>query len=149
MPKTDNALFAEISENCLLTRTRKIARVVTGIYDQELRPHGINSPQFSLMVVIGRLGPASRAEIGRANYQDRSTLTRNLQPLLAEGWIEEIESDEGGRRRPIRLTKAGRLLLGEAAGAWRTAQEKARDILGNMGVNAVMDMAGALPLQVP
>jgi DNA-binding MarR family transcriptional regulator len=149
MTTSDKSLFAEITGHCLLTRTRKISRVVTGIYDHELRPYGLNSPQFSLLVVIARLGPASRAEIGRANYQDRSTLTRNLQPLLSAGWVAEIESGEGGRRRPIELTKAGKALLGDAADAWRTAQEKARDILGNMGVNAVMDIAGALPLQVP
>jgi hypothetical protein len=56
-------------------RTRRISRVVTNIYDQALRSHGVNASQFSLLVLIAKLGGASRAEIGRANYQDRSTLT--------------------------------------------------------------------------
>jgi DNA-binding MarR family transcriptional regulator len=147
MKTTDTAVLAEITHHCLLTRTRKISRIVTGIYDQELRPYGINSPQFSLLVVISRLGPASRAEIGRENAQDRSTLTRNLQCLLSEGWVEEVLSDTGGRRRPIVLTKAGNELLQNAAPAWRTAQTQAKRILGKVGVTAVMDIARALPLQ--
>jgi DNA-binding MarR family transcriptional regulator len=140
-------MFLEITRGCLLTRTRKISRVVTGIYDQELRPLGINSPQFSLLVIISRLGPASRADIGRENFQDRSTLTRNLQPLLSEGWVEEIASEAGGRRRPLVLTKAGHELLCNATPAWREAQRKAKRVLGKLGATAVMDIARALPVQ--
>jgi DNA-binding MarR family transcriptional regulator len=134
-------VISEITRECLLTRTRKISRVITGIYDQELRPFGVNSPQFSLLVVISRLGAASRAEIGRANHQDRSTLTRNLQLLLVGGWIEEIPHEAGGRSRSIVLTKVGKDLLHEAAPAWRTAQMQAKSLLGKEGVTAVTHIA--------
>jgi DNA-binding MarR family transcriptional regulator len=144
MKTNENPVIQEITRNCLLTRTRRISRVITAIYDQELRPFGINSPQFSLLVVISRLGPASRAEIGRANNQDRSTLTRNLQLILSEGWVEEIPHDAGGRSRPIMLTKAGKDLLQEAVSAWRKAQARANTLLGEAGVNAVTDIADAL-----
>ena len=135
----------EVSRTCLLTRTRRISRILTGIYDERLRPFGINSPQFTLLVLISRLGSAKRAEIGRANYQERSTLTRNLQVMLAAGWLEEVRHDAGGRRRPIKVTKAGRNLLQRAAPAWRAAQAQARTLLGTPGVSAVMDIANELP----
>jgi DNA-binding MarR family transcriptional regulator len=134
----------EISRSCLLTRTRQIARVLTGIYDQELRPFGINSPQFTLLVVISRLGSASRAEIGRYNHQDRSTLTRNLQLILSEGWVEEVQLEAGGRSRPIALTKAGKDLLHAAAPAWRAAQKRANAVLGEDCVNAITSVADDL-----
>jgi DNA-binding MarR family transcriptional regulator len=134
----------EITRNCLLTRTRRISRVITGIYDQELRPFGINSPQFSLLVVIFRLGPASRAEIGRANHQDRSTLTRNLQLMLSAGWVKEIPHEAGGRSRSIVPTKAGKDLLHDAAPAWRAAQKQAKVLLGEDGVTAITDIADDL-----
>lgn len=140
-------VIAEISGNCLLTRTRRIARVLTAIYDQALRPFGINSPQFTLLVVISRLGPASRAEIGRQNHQDRSTLTRNLQLILSQGWVEEIRDPATGRGRPLVLTKAGKDLLHKAAPAWRAAQVEARLVLGKAGVAAVMHIADELPPQ--
>ncbi|WP_394835929.1 MarR family winged helix-turn-helix transcriptional regulator [Pendulispora rubella] len=139
----------EITRNCLLTRTRRIARVLTGMYDHEMRPFGINSPQFTLLVLISRLGPVSRAEIGRRNHQERSTLTRNLQLMLSEGWVEEIQQEAGGRSRPIVLTSAGRELLHRATPAWRAAQAQAKRLLGEAGVNAVMDIANELPQQGP
>lgn len=140
-------VISEITRDCLLTRTRRISRVITGIYDQALRPFGLNSPQFSLLVVISRLGPASRAEIGRVNHQDRSTLTRNLQLLFSEGWVEEIPHNVGGRSRPLALTQAGQNLLHSAAPAWRAAQAQAKGVLGAAGVSAVMEIANDLPQQ--
>ncbi len=74
-PETaDASVVGEIARNCLMTRIRRISRIITNMYDQALRPHGINAPQFSLLVIIAGLGGASRAEIGRANYQERSTM---------------------------------------------------------------------------
>jgi DNA-binding MarR family transcriptional regulator len=140
----DNGFVDEISRHCLLTRTRRISRVITGIYDEGFRPIGINSPQFSLLTVIARIGPASRADIGRANHQERSTLTRNLQLMLSEGWVEEVTQERGVKNRSIALTKAGRDLLDEAVPAWRSSQKKARKLLGEEGVSAVKSIADDL-----
>ena len=130
-----------IDSTCVLMRARLISRVVTGIYDDRLRPFGIGSPQLVLLVVIFRLEPATRAEIGRFHHQDRSTLTRNLKLILSEGWAEEIQGEAGGRGRPIVLTQAGKDLVREAAPAWRVAQAEAQALLGKDGVAAVMDVA--------
>lgn len=142
----DAGVVGEITRYCLLTRTRRISRIITNIYDQALRPFGVNAPQFSLLVLIAKLGGASRAEIGRANYQERSTLTRNLALLLTEGWVEEMVSDQGGRSRPLALSQAGRELLASAAPAWRTAQMKAKQLLGEEGVTAIVGVADSIPL---
>lgn len=140
----NDLLIDEITRNCLLTRTRQISRVITAIYDKHLRPFGIKSPQFSLLVVICRLGSPNRAEIGRANSQERSTLTRNLELLISEGWVKEVQHEEGGRGRPIVLTKAGRELLHKAAPAWRAAQKQAKGLLGEDGVSVVIGIAHGL-----
>jgi DNA-binding MarR family transcriptional regulator len=144
-PSPDAGLVGEITAQCLMTRTRRLSRVITGLYDHALRPHGVNAPQFSLLVLIARLNGASRAEIGRANRQERSTLTRNLALLLEQGWVEERPSPRGGRSRPIVITDAGRRLLDEAAPAWREAQAEARRLLGEEGAAALAGMADRLP----
>jgi len=141
-------LVGEVAQGCLLTRTRRISRVITSIYDEALRPYGVNSPQFSLLVLIAKLNGASRAEIGRANHQERSTLTRNLAILLKEGWIDEIVP-KGGRSRPIIITEAGCELLTSAGSAWRSAQLKAHQLLGESGVTAVIAIADRLPVDPP
>jgi DNA-binding MarR family transcriptional regulator len=137
-----------MAHDCLLMRTRLVSRVVTSIYDEALRPFGIVSPQFALLLVIAKIGPASRAEIGRFHRQDRSTLTRNVKPMLSAGWIEEVQDGERGRARRIAVTNAGRRLLQEAAPAWRSAQRRTRAKLGD-GMDVVADTANGLMKEHP
>ena len=140
------SLVTEVVEHCLMTRTRRISRVVTSLFDQALRPHGLSSSQFSLLVLIARMNGASRAEIGRANHQERSTSTRNLQLVLDQGWAEEIMPKKG-RSRPIMISKAGRELLAQAMPAWRAAQVKAKQLLGADGASAIVQLSAGLPVE--
>src|SRR5271170_4068877 len=137
-------VIAEIDNGCVLMRARLIARVLTALYDEELRPFGIGSPQFALLVIIFGIQPATRAEIGRYYHQDRSTLTRNLKILLSEGWAEEIPGEGGGRGRPIVLTKAGKDLLVKGAPTWHVAQARAKALLGEGGVIAITSIADGI-----
>ena len=134
-------LIREIGSTCVLMRTRLISRVITAIHDEALQPFGIGAAQFVLLVVIGTLEPASRAEIGRYHRQDRSTLSRNLKVILAEGWAEEDPTRVQGRIRPLCLTKAGKDLLTKATPAWRKAQVDAKAVLGQGGTDTVMAVA--------
>ncbi|WP_454757916.1 MarR family winged helix-turn-helix transcriptional regulator [Cupriavidus campinensis] len=137
---------AEILQHCVMTRARQISRVLTAAYDQALRPFGINATQFTLLVLVHELGPISRADLGRRNHHDRSTLTRNLQPLLAAGWITEDAAEAAdGRSRPLSVTRAGKSMLKAAAPAWAQAQAAARAMMGDDGVAAIMGIAGKLP----
>jgi DNA-binding MarR family transcriptional regulator len=145
-PEAIASLVTEVVEHCLMTRTRRISRVVTSLFDQALRPHGLSSSQFSLLVLIARMNGASRAEIGRANHQERSTSTRNLQLVLDQGWAEEI-IPEKGRSRPIMISKAGRELLAQALPAWRAAQVKAKQLLGVDGASAIVQLSAGLPVE--
>ncbi|MBU8976028.1 MULTISPECIES: MarR family winged helix-turn-helix transcriptional regulator [unclassified Lysobacter] len=139
-------LVNEVTGGCLMTRTRRISRVITNLFDQELRPFGLNASQFSLLVLIARMDGASRAEIGRANHQERSTSTRNLQLVLDQGWADELVPDKG-RSRPIVISPAGRELLAQAMPAWRAAQAKAKRLLGQHGAAAIVDLASGLPAE--
>jgi DNA-binding MarR family transcriptional regulator len=94
-------VIAEIASKCLLLRTRLVSRVIANIYDEELRPFGLASVQFTLLVAVHQMGPATRADIGRFLHQDRSTLTRNMRAILSEGWVEEIHEGADGRKRLV------------------------------------------------
>lgn len=87
-------------------------------------------------------------ELGRRNHQDRSALTRNLQPLIAQKWISEGVLGTDGRSRLLSLTEQGEALLHTAAFAWSSAQTRARAILGEVGIKALMDIASGLPERV-
>ncbi|WP_413734010.1 MarR family winged helix-turn-helix transcriptional regulator [Sodalis sp. RH21] len=140
-PAVDKEVISEMGDTCVLMRARLISRVITAIHDEELAALGIGSAQFALLVVIYQIEPVTRAEIGRYNHQDRSTLTRNMRLLLEQGWIEEIRNPGSARGRPVLLTQAGKDLLYSAEPGWRAAQARARTLLGKQGVSAVMATA--------
>ena len=54
---------------------------------------------------------------------DGTTLTRNLQPLLKNEWIQ-IDREEDQRVRLISITKPGRQVLDEAVPLWRQVQSQ-------------------------
>jgi DNA-binding MarR family transcriptional regulator len=142
------SVSAQIARQCVLTRTRQIARVLTALYDEALRPLGINAPQLSLLVLITEHGPLSRAALGRKNHHDRSTLTRNLQPLIAQGWVADGQPAADGRSRALSVTPAGEALLNSAGPAWTAAQERAASLLGAESANALVSIAAGLPAAI-
>jgi DNA-binding MarR family transcriptional regulator len=137
-------LIEEMACNCLMGRTRLVARVITNIYDEVLHPLGLKASQLNLLVVVAKAGPVRRADIGRLLHLDRSTLTRNLQIMLNNDWITEVQDHSDARGLPLRITKKGAALLAEAAPAWRKAQRRAQSLLGEQGTSILTKMAGNL-----
>jgi DNA-binding MarR family transcriptional regulator len=124
----------------VLMQARLLSRSVTEIFDETLRPFGISSAQFVLLSVIGQTGPTTRAQIARLQHLDRSTLTRNLKKILAEGWVEEVRENADGRSRPIALAAAGKDLLIHGQPAWLAAQAQTQELLGNDGAMALISI---------
>jgi DNA-binding MarR family transcriptional regulator len=114
-------------------QTRRLSRAVTEICDAKLQPFGISAVQFSLLEVINRLAPATRAAIARNQKLDKSTLTRDLKSILCQGWIKEVRHGANGRNRPVALTTAGKQLLLETESAWRAAQDEVKALLRHHG----------------
>ena len=125
-------LIIETDDNVLI-RTRRLSRAVTGIYDVKLRPFGISAVQFSLLEMIGRMEPTTRAALARKQELDKSTLTRDLKSIFLEGWVEEVREQANGRSRPIALTKSGKQLLADAESAWLDAQNEVKLLLRKQG----------------
>jgi len=122
-----------IARECLGVRARLLNRVVSRIYDEELRPFGIKVSQLSVLVAVS-LEPGLRpVEVGRRLRLEKSTLSRNLQRLGVRGWIE---IDDG-----VRLTGSGKHLLEEVGPAWSAAQKRVRALLGRKGSAALAKVA--------
>lgn len=119
-------------------RTRRLSRAVTEIYDRKLQPFSIGAVQFSLLEVIGRLAPITRAAIARNQKLDKSTLTRDLKSIFSEGWAQEVRERANGRSRPIALTERGKQLLLDAQPVWLAAQREVNSLLGEERFAAFM-----------
>jgi DNA-binding MarR family transcriptional regulator len=127
---------AEVIRDCIATRLRMANRVITKVYDDALRPFGLRVTQMSMLVVAADRGLIRQTEIGSELQLDDSTLSRNLERMRANGWLEEV-SGEDARVHSYRLTVAGRTLLVRALPAWKGAQKEANRLLGDAGVQAL------------
>ena len=131
---------AEVVRDCIATRLRMANRVITKVYDDALRPLSLKVTQLSMLVVAEDRGHIRQSEVGSELQLDDSTLSRNLELMRANGWMEEAPADDA-RVHSYRLTEAGRTLLEKAIPAWRGAQKEARRLLGAAGVQAIRRFA--------
>lgn len=134
-------IIDQIACECLLSRVRKLDRMITGIYDAELRPFGLKASQTNLLVLVAKAGPIRRIEIGKRLCLDPSTLTRNLKIMLTNGWIQEIADGEDGRGLPVQITVHGRDLLNQIGPSWRKAQTRTEKFLGDAGAALLRKLA--------
>ena len=106
---------------CSSFKLRQLTRRVSQHFDHIVGSAGLKTTQYSLLSHIAKLGPVRPGELAAAMEMDASTLTRNLQPLLKQGWVEVGPGDDG-RSRLVRVTEAGRVKRAEAQRDWKRAQ---------------------------
>ena len=80
-------------------------------------------------------------------HLEKSTLSRDLERMRANGWVESLPGDDA-RTSLLRVTPAGRKLLEKSAPAWRQAQQEAEDLLGKEH-SASLGRAAASLLPLP
>src|ERR1700730_3508925 len=133
MEKPTNPSIDTIAKTCIAGRLRLLNRVVTGFYDDALRSLGLRVSQLNILIVTAKLGLARPAQICDILQLDASTLSRNVKPLQAHGWLEVVP-DEDARAQPFRLTPQGKRLIEKAVPAWEEAQRQATELLGDEGI---------------
>jgi DNA-binding MarR family transcriptional regulator len=116
-------------QGCTNLKLRQLMRRVTQHYDAEVGKTGLKGTQYSLLSYVCKLGPIRPGDLAREMKVDASTLTRNLKPLVAAGWLE-LAPGSDGRSRLVSVTEAGREKRTEAQRRWRVAQEGINHILG-------------------
>jgi DNA-binding MarR family transcriptional regulator len=114
---------------CACQNLRRLTRLITRIYDQELRKAGIEVTQFGLLTGLAALGEANQKTLSAGFALDSTTLTRTLALLRREGWIR-IKPGKDRRERILRLTEAGRRQLATAQPHWQEAERRLKQTLG-------------------
>ena len=133
MGKPTTSSIDTISRTCIAVRLRLLNRVVTNLYDDALRPLGLKVSQLNVLIVAAKLGLARPAQVCDILQLDASTLSRNVKPLQAHGWLEVVP-EEDARAQPFRLTHQGKRLIEKAVPAWEEAQRRATELLGEEGI---------------
>ena len=134
------------SKACTHDTLRRLMRRLSQHYDGRLKPSGLKTTQYSLLSHVTRLGPIRPGELAAVMEMEPSTLTRNLQSLIANGWVV-VGAGADGRSRSVEATGAGRAKRSEAQREWKRAQLALNERLGPQRVarlHAVIDECLAL-----
>jgi DNA-binding MarR family transcriptional regulator len=119
----------EVRDTCLCLHLQRASRAVARRFDAALRPLGLTSGQFSLLMSLNRPEPASIGSVSALLAMDRTTLTANLKPLERRGWVTVTVDAADRRTRRLRLTSAGRVMLSSALPIWRQTQAEIEALL--------------------
>lgn len=133
-------------KGCTHLRLRSLSRHLARLYDAEVSKSGLKTTQYSLLSHVLHLGPLRPTDLAQGMNIEASTLTRNLKPLVAAGWLTQGEGPDA-RSRLIAITEAGRSKRAEAKAHWLAAQEKLNARLGLervIALHALIDESIAL-----
>ena len=131
-----------MARTCACFNFRKASRSVTQLFDQILAPTGLRSTQLVILITTQLLGQSSIARLARELVMDRSTLTRNLKPLMNLGLLRF--SQDGGKQKAVELTVEGQAALLRAAPYWNQAQTQLVDRFGQESWNRIMSDLNAI-----
>ena len=114
---------------CTNLKLRQLTRRVSQHYDRIVAQADLKTTQYSLLSHVVQLGPIRPGDLAQRMEMDASTLTRNLQPLVAQGWVE-VGAGDDARSRLVTATEAGRAKRVEAQREWKRAQLALNERLG-------------------
>ncbi len=127
---------------CVAFRARRLARLATRSYDNELKDTGLTVQQFSVLNVLGSRGPNGAGDLAKILDLEKSTMSRNILLLRKKGLIAAARDAPG--RAPLKLTPKGRRVLSKALPKWQKAQQAALDAIGKDGGALLDRMTAAL-----
>ena len=137
------SLIRSMSQQCIAVRIRLLSRMVTNIYDSALSPFGVKLNQISILVFVHLAGEVGYDALCRRLKMEKSTASRNIERMKKKGWLNIVSVKEE-RRKILRITPAGEVLLGKVHGVWEDAQKKALNLLGEEGAEVLCGIANGI-----
>ncbi len=122
----------QMLESCIAGRTRLLNRVITGIFDEALRPAGLRNGQLTILCLVCYMGRVKPRELEKILQMDASTISRNVRRLESRGWLRTLPARDQ-RSHWVALEPAGLRQIEEALPAWEEAQQRALQLLGESG----------------
>lgn len=129
-------------QGCTNLKLRQLNRMVTRHYDPYVAEAGLKNTQYALLSYAVKLGPIRPGDLARCMQMDASTLTRNMQSLVVQGWLK-IGAGEDARSRLVEATEAGHAKQAEGQLAWKKAQVALNERLGVERVTALHELLDA------
>lgn len=124
---------------CHCINMRRTTNHLTEYYNQAIEPCGLTVSQFSLLWNLDFLGHSNTTNLALRAGLDRTTLTRNLKPLLANGLMEDA-AQESSRDHILSVTPKGKMALEIGIPLWQTAQKNVITTIGMENMDIFKDL---------
>ena len=141
------AMSVKQTSPCTCLNLRRASRAITEYYDARISPAGVSISQLTLLRYAGNK-PATITELAGHMRIDRTTLNRNLKPLVEQGLVAIVPGQDS-RSREIRLTNAGRQKLADAMILWRQVQQEVERYLGADNTAKLTELAAKIEALAP
>jgi DNA-binding MarR family transcriptional regulator len=126
-------------EYCLNFSMRKANRILNKIYDRHLQSCGLKCGQFTILRVIHAYKQTTNSQLQEAMLIDQTTLSRNLKPLIRDGYIS-VTQGEDLRVKLLSLSPEGKKLFKDARIHWQQAQKEVKQKLGKEGTEKLLEI---------
>ena len=145
MKRADEKLSTarSMSQQCIAVRIRLLSRMVTSIYDSALSPFGVKLNQISILVLVHLAEEVGYDVLCKLLKMEKSTASRNIERMKKKGWLDVVSAKEG-KRKFLKITRAGEVLLGNVHGVWEDAQKKALKLLGEEVAEVLCGIANGI-----
>ncbi|MCE9658886.1 MAG: MarR family transcriptional regulator [Burkholderiales bacterium] len=95
------------------------------VFTVHMDPHGLTTPQFSILMLVADNGDVNQKQLGQALDISPPNMAVTLDRMAERGWIERVRSTRDRRAQQIHLTAAGRALAERTRRIAATMEEPA------------------------
>ena len=127
---------------CINLQMLRTSHFILHTYDEAYRPFGVRATQLPVLGLIGRMGPVSIKAIAAEMASERSVISRKLQVMQKNGWIEETE--DSGKEKHFVLSTEGTELLRSTEGVRLEVQRRLLSRLGAGEQALLLSLCGKL-----
>lgn len=129
---------------CFNLKLRQADRVLTAYYNSFLGDLGLKITQFSVLRSLWYMKSTSQKELEKVLLVDQATLTRSLQPLIRQGYIDRVPDASDRRVMMCSLSSSGKALYKDAEKRWKQAQKSVEEKLGKETMAQLINASEAL-----
>lgn len=118
----------EILDDCLYFSSNKLCRIINKIAEEEFRITGMSTAYAFLLSVVNEREGISQKEIGEVLHIAPSTITRFIDKMELNGYLErKVE----GKNSYIYPTEKGKERQGDINKAWSNLHTRYEELLGH------------------
>jgi DNA-binding MarR family transcriptional regulator len=106
---------------CVSFNIRRTARSVSNVFDAALRPVGLRSTTFTILVAVAKAEPVAIGVLSKTLAIDPTTMTRNLRLMQKRAFLA-VSARSRNRQRFVTLLPMGRTALIRSIPVWQHTQ---------------------------